>query len=227
MTNKLRSFLSFWVLFIYTLPWIFAQNSINQYDSEGNRHGMWREYYDPQEQMLKYEGEFIHGEEIGVFKFYQEGLKQPAAIMKFDQQSDTVTAQYLSQNGKTISEGDLTDKQRIGPWTYYHKNSDKVMMTENYKDGKLHGLKKVYYENGILAEEANYTNGELHGNRKLYSVKGVTLEDLTYQHGELHGLAKFFNGKGELMSEGSYKHDKHHGTWRYYENGKLKQEKEY
>jgi antitoxin component YwqK of YwqJK toxin-antitoxin module len=208
-------------------PFIYGQKTLNQFDNQGNRHGKWIEYFNKNDKLPKFEGEFIHGKETGVFKFYQKGFKQPTAVMTFDPESDTVSAKYLSQNGKTISEGQIVEKKKIGLWTYFHKNRDKIMMTENYRDGKLHGLKRVFYEDGVLAEEANYNLGELHGNRKLYSVKGVVLEDLTYVNGELHGPAKFYNGKGELMSEGIYKNDKHHGTWRYYENGKLKEEKEY
>lgn len=227
MTQLLKPLISaFLLVLMYVSPTI-AQADLNKKDSQGKRHGMWKEYYDPEKQMLKFEGEFIHGKETGTFKFYQEGLKKPAAIMKFDKNSDTVAAKYLSQKGKTISEGNLLNKIRVGPWTYYHKNSDKVMMTENYRNGELYGQKKLYYEDGTLAEEANYAEGVLHGNRKLYSVKGVVLEDLLYEQGELHGPAKFYNGKGELMTEGSYKRNKHHGTWRYYENGQLKKEKEY
>lgn len=204
-----------------------GQEAKNAVDKNGERHGYWKEFFDQNQKEVKYEGEFIHGKETGLFKFYKEGLKQPAAVMEFDPASNIVKAKYLSQNGKTISEGKLINKKRTGFWTYYHENSDKVMMTENYDNRKLEGEKKIYYEDGAVAEEAFYIDGQLHGSRKLYSVKGQVLEDLKYEKGELHGPAKFFNGKGDLMSEGSYKRNKHHGLWRYYENGQLKKEKIY
>ncbi|WP_324721363.1 toxin-antitoxin system YwqK family antitoxin [Salinimicrobium sp. HB62] len=202
-----------------------AQEELNRLDANGKKHGKWVEYFDKSSLSLKYEGRFHHGRRVGLFKYYQEGLKQPVALMEFDTTSKTANVKYLSQKGKIISQGEMQDQQRTGLWTYFHKNSNKVMMTETYKDGKLHGPKKVFYDNGTLAEEANYLEGNLEGSRKLHSVKGVVLEDLTYRNGELHGPAKFFNGKGELMSEGQYRDNKHHGTWRYYENGKLKEEK--
>ena len=204
-----------------------AQQEINAHDQDGKRHGPWKEFYDNNNSQLKFEGQFQHGKRIGIFKFYQEELENPVAIMDFNAESGRVMAKYLSQNGKIISEGEMQDRQRTGLWKYYHKNSDQVMMTENYVKGNLHGEKKVYYENGELAEVANYANGELHGNRKLYSVKGIVLEDLQYKNGELHGPAKIYNGKGELVSEGIYRNDKHHGTWKYYENGNLKEEKDF
>lgn len=224
--DNIDRFLLLMLLVAATIP-AGAQEQVNTYDSTGQRHGPWKEYFDTKGTQLKFEGRFEHGERTGTFKFYQEGFKQPVAIMEFDPASDVVKAKYLSQSGKTISEGEMLNRQRSGLWTYYHKNSDRVMMTENYKDGKLHGQKKVYYDNGEPAEEATYLNGKLHGNRKLYSVKGIVLEDLTYKNGELHGPAKFYNGQGQLMNEGLYRNDKHHGTWRYYENGKFKEEKDF
>ena len=206
---------------------VYAQEKLNQLDEDGRRHGPWKEYFDEDSGQLKFEGEFVHGKRTGLFRFYQEGLKNPAATMFFDPNSDTVEVKYLSQAGKTISEGQMLNQKRTGRWTYYHKNSDKIMMTENYVDGKLHGKQTTYYDTGKIAEEANYQEGLLQGERLLYSEKGVILEQLNYDRGELHGPAKFFNGKGELRSEGSYKRDKHHGTWKYYENGQLKEEKDY
>lgn len=206
---------------------INAQDQLNSKDSEGNRHGLWRVYFEKQPQQLKFEGKYEHGKQIGVFKYYQEGLKRPVATMNFDPASDTVQIKYLSQAGKVISEGQMLNQKRIGTWKYYHNNSDKLMMIEHYELGVLDGEKLTYYDSGKLAEEVNYRQGEIHGKKLLFSEKGVILEDLTYENGELHGPAKFYNGKGELLSEGNYKRDKHSGIWRYYENGKLKEEKNY
>ena len=225
----MRSNLTVLFLCFLSFPGIaLAQNdTINQVDKNGNRHGFWREYYDESSEMLKFEGEFSHGKESGLFKFYEQGLKQPTAIMEFSTLSDTVKGKFLTQQGKIVSEGHFVDQQRTGIWVYYHDGSDKILMTENYKNGVLHGIKKTYYPDGQLAEKANYLNGNLHGEWFMYSEDGVVLEHLTYDNGELHGPAKFYNGKGELVTEGNYKRDMHHGIWKYYQNGKLKEEKDY
>lgn len=214
-------------LFFLLVFQVWGQEPINTLDKSGERHGPWIEYYDDSQTQIKFEGQFQHGERTGLFKFYKEGLKQPVALMEFEAATGRVVAQYLSQDGKVISEGEMLDQQRTGIWTYYHNKSEVVMMTEQYEKGKLNGQKKVYYEDGELAEEASYLNGELHGPRKLYSVKGIVLEDLVYQNGKLHGSARFYNGKGELMNEGNYKNNQHHGTWKYYENGIFKEEKDF
>lgn len=220
-----KLFFSF--IFFFCLTVSVSQEVHNQYDKSGKRHGPWRGYYDDDKSKLRYEGEFEHGNEVGLFKFYEEGLKQPVATKLFDPTSSVVQVKYLTQAGKTISEGPIKDRMRTGTWKYYHKNSDKLMMIENYSEGQLHGEKIIYYDNGQIAEKANYEQGQLQGKKLLFSEKGVVLEDLQYVNGELHGPAKIYNGKGELMSEGNYKRDKHHGMWKYYEDGKLKETKEY
>ncbi|WZL88550.1 hypothetical protein VS868_13195 [Salinimicrobium sp. 3283s] len=226
MSATFKTFSALYLILLLTSP-AMAQTSLNAYDNRGEKHGDWIEYYDNNQSQPKFEGRYEHGKRIGLFKFYQEGLKHPVAVMNFDPNSEKVAAKYLAQDGSTISEGEFTGQQRTGTWTYYHQDSDDVMMTEQYVNGELHGQKKIYYDNGQLAEEATYNKGHLDGPRKLYSVKGVVLEDLLYKAGKLHGPAKIYNGKGELVSKGIYENDKHHGTWKYYENGKLKEEKEF
>lgn len=219
--------LSFTLLLLFSATMVRAQEEVNQYDKAGERHGEWRGFYDKEETQPRYEGTFKHGQEIGLFKFYEEGLKNPVATKLFSPGSTLVEIKYLSQAGKTISEGKMKDKKRTGTWKYYHKDSERIMMIENYSEDQLDGEKLTYYENGQLAEKASYLQEKLEGERILYSEKGVILEHLQYVNGELHGVAKIYNGKGELLSEGKFKRDKHHGTWNYYENGKLKETKEY
>lgn len=215
------------LIFLLVCPPLQAQEAGNQYDENGKRHGPWKGYYEDDPSQLKYEGAFEQGKEIGLFKFYQPGLKKPVATRFFSPDSDIAEVQFLAQNGKVISEGKMRGAKRIGQWKYYHKNPDKLMMTENYENGVLNGEKTTYFENGNIAEKSFYKNGLLHGERILYSLNGVILEQMVYVDGALHGPAKFFNGKGELLSEGNYRNDQHHGIWKYYENGTLKEEKKF
>lgn len=218
---------SFSFIFLLIFITTSAQEGLNNYDSEGKRHGSWKITFKKDPGQVRYEGQFEHGKEIGLFKFYQLGQDNPAATKLFSPDSDTAEVTYYSQKGKIISEGKMQDTVRIGEWKYYHRNSDKLMMLENYENGVLHGEKLTYYENGKLAEKSFYKNGEPDGERILYSENGVILEHLTYEDGELHGPAKFYDAQGELLTEGNFKRDMHDGTWKYYENGELKEEKHF
>jgi len=218
------AFLLFSFLFFYNVA---AQAPVNQFDSNGKRHGEWRKTFEEDPSQVRYVGTFEHGKEVGTFKFYQLGHKKPAAIKVYTPDSDTAQVQFLTQKGKVISEGKMLGENRLGKWTYYHLNSDKPMMTEHYQDGVLHGEKIIYFENGTPTEQSFYAEGKLHGEQKIFSEKGVLLKIFNYRHGELHGPSKGYNGKGELLLEGEYRNDKHVGIWNYYENGNLKEQKDF
>jgi antitoxin component YwqK of YwqJK toxin-antitoxin module len=206
----------------------FAQN-INQFDAEGKRHGIWKKNFEGTEQ-IRYEGQFYHGKEIGLFKFYILVKKKSilSATKLFNPNDDSAEVKFLTSRGKTISEGKMVGKTYVGKWVYYHKNSDKIMTVETYDDnGVLQGERLVYYDNGQLAEKTTYVDGKIQGRSEVYSLKGVVLKSFIYENGELHGPSKSFNGKGELLSEGQYKQGKKTGVWKFYENNKLIEEKNF
>ena len=44
--------------------------SLNGFDSDGKRHGKWKKNFEGT-QVVRYEGTFSHGKEVGLFKFYK------------------------------------------------------------------------------------------------------------------------------------------------------------
>ncbi len=197
----------------------------NQYDAEGKRHGKWKKKYENTDH-IRYEGTFDHGKEIGEFKFYKPSSDgSPTAIKTFSKDNDTILVKYFTKKGKIISEGRMIDKDRVGLWKYYHNDSKKIMMTEHYQSGKLHGEQLTYFDNGQLTEKNSYIEGKREGKRIMYSEDGIKIKEFTYENDQLHGITKYFDTKGELIIEGNYKRDRKDGIWNYYENGKLSEQK--
>lgn len=217
------------ILFIsFIIPVLgISQETLNQYDQNGLRDGVWKKYFEKFPDQLRYEGQFSHGKEVGLFKFYRPGTEHPVATKRYSPDTEEVEVTFYTEKGEIISTGSMIEKERTGTWKYYHEGSDQIMMIENYKNGILHGEKMTYYPNGQLTEKSFYSNGKLQGEQLLYADSGVLLKKLHYKNGELEGPAKFYNAAGELIIEGSYKNNRHSGTWKYYENGKLKEEKVY
>jgi len=206
----------------------FAQ-AINQFDADGERHGVWKKNFEGTNQ-VRYQGRFDHGKEVGEFKFYKYIKKKSllTATKLFNSTDTTADVKFLASNGKVISEGKMRGKLYIGKWTYYHNRSTAIMTSEYYDDnGLLQGERFVYYKDGQIAEHANYIAGKLQGISTWYSVKNVVLKSFIYDNDELHGVAKYYNGKGELLAEGHYKRGKKAGIWSYYENGELKEKKDF
>ena len=214
------------ITFITTL--VSAQD-INQFDANGKRHGIWKKHFD-NTQILRYEGEFNHGKEIGLFKFYKNIKKKAVltATKQFNETDNKAYVKFFTSRGKVISEGEMNGKTYIGEWKYYQKRNDKLLILEYFDNyGILDGERLVYYENGQIAEKQFYKTGKLEGESVWYSERNVVLKQFIYVDGELHGKAKFYNPKGELVSEGQYKRDKKHGVWKYYEEGELVDEKDF
>tara|TARA_R110001583_G_scaffold33902_10_gene114310 strand:+ start:4270 stop:4965 length:696 start_codon:yes stop_codon:yes gene_type:complete len=213
-------------LFVSTLV---ASQTINQLDANGKRDGIWKKYFDDTK-ILRYEGEFSHGKEIGLFKFYKNVADKASltATKQFNEKDTKAYVIFYTSMGKVVSEGEMNGKMYVGAWKYYQKTSNKLLTLENYNEsGLLDGDRFVYYENGQVAEIKHYENGKLQGKSVWYSENNVVLKEFVYANDQLHGPSKYYNSKGELIIEGQYKNDKKSGIWNYYEGGKLTNEKDF
>ncbi|QNK78799.1 toxin-antitoxin system YwqK family antitoxin [Winogradskyella undariae] len=216
------------VLFILTLflTSAYAQNSVNQLDNNGKRHGLWSKDYHQTDQK-RYEGVFKHGKEIDSFKFYtlSAGKSVLSAVKVFNEKDSIADVTFLASNKKVISKGQMNGKRFVGEWIFYHKNSSAKMIVENYNDqGLLSGERFVYYLNGGLAESAHYKNGTLDGEAKWFSEQNKLLRDTYYKNDKLEGRTSYYDADGNLTSEGIYIKNQKQGVWKYYKDGKKTKE---
>ncbi|EGV43261.1 toxin-antitoxin system YwqK family antitoxin [Bizionia argentinensis JUB59] len=218
----------FFVLILLTGSSVSAQ-ILNQFDSNGQRDGKWKKNFENTD-VVRYEGTFSHGDEIGTFKFYKNVQGKPVltATREFNPNNDTAKVTFLASNGKVVSEGLMMDKLYIGDWKYYHSSGTQVMTLEHYNNkGLLEGARFIYYPSGQIAEKSLYEHGKLNGNALWYAENGTVIKEYHYKMNTLHGAAKFFDEFGTILAEGNYLNDQKHGTWKYYENGELKEEKDF
>ena len=182
-------------IFLFLLSGVFAlAQDYNKLDENGKKHGLWKGFYE-ESKRLRYEGTFEHGKEVGLFKFFDDTKKGDViATRDFSANDGSAYTIFYDQKKNIVSEGKEVGKLREGQWKYYHKASKVLMSTENYKNGKLQGLKTVYYPNAKVAEEMTYQNGSREGNYKKYGQNGTLLEDATYKNNEFNGDAVFYGG---------------------------------
>ncbi len=211
------------LLFLLTFS-VFAQDTINQFDANGNRHGLWKGTH-KETNRPRYEGVFNHGKETGVFKYFDDTKAGTIiATRDFSKSDGSCYAVFFDQKGNTVSEGKLLNKIPDGTWKYYHLESKTVMTIESYKNGKLDGVKKIFYNNSTLAEETNYTLGVKNGVAKTFAENGKPLDVHTYKNGQFHGLATYYDGNGTKMYEGNYANGKREGLWKFFEQNKVVKE---
>jgi len=201
---------------------VCAQDS-NKLDESGKKHGVWKGVYE-ESKRPRYEGTFEHGKEIGMFRFFDD-TKQGTVIAtrEFNPKDNSCYTIFYNQNKHKVSEGKLINKQFEGDWKYYHEDLPSIMTLESYVNGKLSGIRKVYYKSGVIAEEATYKDGIKNGAYKSYAENGVVLEESNYKNGYYEGQAVYRDTDNQISAQGVYKKGKKIGIWKMLEKGKLKE----
>src|SRR5690606_3636469 len=90
-------------ILVFMISYTSAQD-INQLDENGKQHGIWKKNFDGAN-VLRFEGQFHHGKEIGLFKFYQNlGNKAVLAATREFVDGAKANVKFYASNGKLISE---------------------------------------------------------------------------------------------------------------------------
>ena len=219
---KITKFLFLIVITVFCFSTtLFSQSDFNKLDENGNKNGVWKGIYE-ESKRPRYEGTFDHGKEIGLFTFFEDTKSRTIiATREFNSKDNSAYTIFYDQNKNKVSEGKVINKLHEGAWTYYHKASAIIMTLENYKNGKLEGLKTINFPSGNVAELTNYKNGIREGVYKKIAENGVILEESTYLNGELNGTSIFKAPDGLVVAKGMFKQGKKVGIWLFYENGKI------
>lgn len=203
---------------------IVSQTDFNKLDEKGKKHGVWKGFYE-ESKRPRYEGTFEHGKEIGIFNFYDDTkVKSIIATREFNAKDNSAYTIFYDQNKNKVSEGKVVNKLFEGQWKYYHQASKNIMTTENYVNGKLEGLRTVFYVSGKIAEEISYKNNLKNGFYKKYTEKGILLEESMFKNNIYSGLAIFSDTNGNIVSKGQFVNGKKSGIWQFFEKGKLVKE---
>ncbi len=210
------------LIFFFIHSVCFAQD-FNKLDENGNKHGLWKGIYE-ESKRPRYEGTFDHGKETGLFKFFDDTKAGTViATREFNPKDNSCYTIFYNQKNNKVSEGKVVNKQFEGEWKYYHEDSPQVMTLEKYTNGKLDGVRKVFYKNGNLAEETSYKNGIKEGPYKSYTENGIVLEETNYKNGQYDGLAIFRTPLNKIAGKGSFNNGKKVGVWQILEKDKLKE----
>ena len=196
-----------------------AQETINQFNANGEREGVWKKQYP--NGRIRYKGQFEAGKEVGVFKYYSMvSSEHPILVKTFLKNTNLADVVFYTEEGVIESKGNMDGKSRVGKWLFYHKDGTTIISEENYENGALNGVSKTFYKSGTATEILNYKNGKLHGRVQRFADNGILIDDLNYVDGKLQGLAKYYNLDGKLIYTGMYENDEKVGKWEFYDDGK-------
>ncbi|WP_163218963.1 toxin-antitoxin system YwqK family antitoxin [Bacteroides sp. 224] len=119
--------------------------------------------------------------------------------------------------------GVFINGKKEGLWTKYisdyfeGKYDTRKVIEESYKDGVLHGVRKVYELNGEQLDKTIFVNGTGCYNDYYYDTgKRAVLGHLVY--GKPHGEWIYYNKMGNVIRKEQYKHGLFHGDLTIYDN---------
>ena len=187
--------------------------NVNQFDEEGQKHGLWIKKYSNGQ--IQYKGEFNHGKPTGKFKrYFPNGNLM--AIMQHRSEGE-VYATLFNKEGKKRAEGKYINKKKDSTWVFYDPQGN-IILKEKFDMGKRNGRSVRLYSNGDTAQIVVYRDGEKHGIFKQFFPNGNLKLLARYQNDELDGYVTIFAPNGFKEIEGLYRNNLRQGEWVYYEN---------
>ena len=114
-----------------------------------------------------------------------------------------------------MSIGLYVDEVKDSTWVYFNSDSI-VILSEDYKNGKLNGSTKTYYDNGKLYEHKIWNEGIQDGLMKQYYLDGSVKFESNFNSGIKNGIQKSYFQNGKIYSEGSYKNGEKEGFWKFF-----------
>ena len=107
------------------------------------------------------------------------------------------------------------------------RNKDGIVVeryNRNKQDSLMNGIYEAFDDKGGLVEKASYKNGKLDGLRSLYYPNGKLQYEESHQNGEFVGTYRAYYPEGALELEGEYIANKMSGIWTaFYPNGTKKE----
>jgi len=200
--------------FTFILAGIFAQGqSINQYDPEGKKTGVWETYYDNGK--IKSRGNFKQGHPAGeVLKYYPGGILQ--ASITFDETGRTSYVKMYYEAGHLAAEGKYIAQKKDSVWNYYSSYDKRKAVSETYVSGQKNGVSLKFYQGEKPSEYQEWQNDQKHGKWEQYYENGQVRLTGYYNAGLLNGNFISYNSDGSFSIKGNYSAGAMDGTWVYY-----------
>jgi len=113
------------------------------------------------------------------------------------------------------------DSKKHGPYTAYVDG--KISEEATYQNGKLHGERKLYFDNGQVEIIEVYEDDVIVGDYKTYYRDGTLAQQATYVNGMMDGILKTYYKNSVLKDEVTMVENEENGPFKeYYDSGQLK-----
>tara|TARA_B110000858_G_scaffold107004_1_gene122367 strand:+ start:4034 stop:4717 length:684 start_codon:yes stop_codon:yes gene_type:complete len=210
---------------------IFITNAqdtkINQINKKNQKTGNWIGYH-KETNTKRYNGSFIDGNPIGLFKYFtKEG--RVSAKVNFINDSLSSSEMYFD-NGLVMAKGKFINQMKQGKWFTYSRTGT-LLNVFNFDKGAMEGTQYLYYpadqetSSVKIMEEYNCLNGLKNGSWKQYFKLGRVKSEGNYSMGKRDGIFIYYFANGTIDSKGSFKNNLKDGNWFYYDGEKANMKK--
>jgi antitoxin component YwqK of YwqJK toxin-antitoxin module len=139
------------------------------------------------------------GERNGLVQYFAPN-GQPVVDKKYNEDF-AVAVRTTDKNGKFSDWTPVSPKMAI---TAYYANGQKAY-EEEYINGAISGVKRIYFPDGKLCKEYHYVEGENEGSFVDYYPNGKVCMKGQYRRGELDGVVEIFLENGTPYKTITYK----------------------
>lgn len=212
-TDKMKKYIA---LILILFP-VYTFSQVNETDANGLRQGLWKKQYPNGKTM--YEGQFRDGKPVGEWKRFYDG-GQVKAIINYQVDSDTASAQLFDEWGRKVAEGIFVNEKKEGTWAIYAAN--RKVAEEHYVSGLKDGVCRKFYNSGQKLEESEWKGGKQEGKYQVFYKTGAPYMQCKFSNNLRNGLCLSYFPNGKLELEAHYKNSLRTGDWKYYnEDGVL------
>jgi antitoxin component YwqK of YwqJK toxin-antitoxin module len=106
----------------------------------------------------------------------------------------------LFVKGKLYTSGHFVKGLKQGAWRYWGEGG-KLLIAEEWHEGRLSGKKSTYNDKGFLESEYHYKEGVKDGPYKHWKEGVGLVEEGKLKDGKKHGTIYYYSDKGEQLKE--------------------------
>ncbi|AQQ73722.1 hypothetical protein [Kurlavirus BKC-1] len=105
------------------------------------------------------------------------------------------------QYGNVLEEVEYRNGKKHGAFVQYNPSKNTVHLLENYRNGELHGERKVYKDGSVRKMEM-YKKGLKEGEKKIFFEDGKTIhKSLSFYRGKKEGKCIKYDEEGNILKE--------------------------
>lgn len=201
--------------------------------------GIWKRFH--MNGRMIHEGKYVAGKKDSVWNYYFPNGNISSSISCRNGESHGVS-RYFTPEGTPLMEkmylyDDVVayrivyENEENAPWQKFSGTATIIIKTsagapiyeERYEGGLREGARRLYYNNGKLAEEYSYVRGDYEGPFATYFPNGNVEERGAFSNDEIQGKVETFRPDGSLLKTETYGMGTRHGVATYFDKGNKKE----